>query len=158
MKLNVIVPARNEGPNIPFFYGRAKTALESIPGLGFGFEVLEQAGQLDQQGDEFLGELLGLYCGLRGGSGSGRALGCKEVEFAGQIRPHDSVVRYDVKIRRYTALKTGGTSVAIGTGHVLVDGELIYTIKDAKVGLFHGIAYPDYPRRSENARGGIMER
>jgi 3-hydroxyacyl-[acyl-carrier protein] dehydratase/trans-2-decenoyl-[acyl-carrier protein] isomerase len=103
-------------------------------------------------------QLIGLYCGLRGGAGSGRALGCKEVEFAGQIRPHDSVVRYDVTIRRYTTLKAGGTSVAIGTGHVLVDGELIYTIKDAKVGLFHGIAYPDYPRRSDNARGGIMER
>jgi len=102
--------------------------------------------------------LIGLYCGLRGGVGSGRALGCKEVEFSGQIRPHDSVVRYDVTIRRYTTLKAGGTSVAIGTGQVMVDGEHIYTIKDAKVGLFHGITYPDYPRRSDNARGGIMER
>ena len=103
-------------------------------------------------------QLIGLYCGLRGGTGSGRALGCKEVEFSGQIRPYDSVVRYEVTIRRYTQLKGGGTSVAIGTGRVLVDGEHIYTIKDAKVGLFDGIAYPDYPRRSANSTGGIMER
>ncbi len=103
-------------------------------------------------------QLIGLYCGLRGGTGSGRALGCKEVEFSGQIRPYDSVVRYEVTIRRYTQLKAGGTSVAIGTGRVLVDGEHIYTIKDAKVGLFDGIAYPDYPRRSANSTGGIMGR
>jgi 3-hydroxyacyl-[acyl-carrier protein] dehydratase/trans-2-decenoyl-[acyl-carrier protein] isomerase len=109
-------------------------------------------------GVDAIWQLIGLYCGLRGGTGSGRALGCKEVEFSGQIRPHDLVVRYDVTIRRYTQLKGGGTSVAIGTGRVLVDGEHIYTIKDAKVGLFDGIAYPDYPRRSENSTGGIMER
>ena len=38
-------------------------------------------------------QLLGLYCALAGGVGSGRALGCKSVEFSGQIRPHDRCVR-----------------------------------------------------------------
>ncbi len=103
-------------------------------------------------------QLLGLYCAAAGAAGSGRALGCKEVEFAGQIRPFNRVVRYEVEIRRFSLLRASGAAVAIGTGRVLVDGELIYTIKDAKVGTFLGIAYPDYPARSANSVGGIMDR
>lgn len=103
-------------------------------------------------------QLVGLYCAANGAPGSGRALGCKEVEFAGQIRPFNRVVRYEVDIRRFSMLKDSGSAVAIGTAKVLVDGELIYTIKDAKVGTFLGIAYPDYPARSKNAVGGIMDR
>lgn len=109
-------------------------------------------------GVDAIWQLLGLYCTLRGAHGTGRALGCKEVEFAGQIRPHDRLVRYEVEIRRYTDLKESGTAVAIGTGRVLVDGEHIYTIKDAKVGLFLGIDYADYPNRSERSVGGVMAR
>jgi len=109
-------------------------------------------------GVDAIWQLLGLYCGLRGGQGSGRALGCKEVEFAGQIRPYNQTVRYEVDVRRYSDLKESGTAVAIGTGRVIVDGEHIYTVKDAKVGLFLGIAYPDYPHRSANALGGMMKR
>jgi 3-hydroxyacyl-[acyl-carrier protein] dehydratase/trans-2-decenoyl-[acyl-carrier protein] isomerase len=103
-------------------------------------------------------QLVGLYCSAAGAAGSGRALGCKEVEFAGQIRPYDEVVRYEVDIRRFSMLKESGSGVAIGTAKVFVDGELIYTIKDAKVGMFSGIAYPDYPARSANSKGGIMDR
>ncbi|MBI2388041.1 MAG: bifunctional 3-hydroxydecanoyl-ACP dehydratase/trans-2-decenoyl-ACP isomerase [Deltaproteobacteria bacterium] len=103
-------------------------------------------------------QLLWLYCAAAGAAGSGRALGCKEVEFAGQIRPYNRVVRYEIDIRRFSLLRASGAAVAIGTGRVLVDGELIYTIKDAKVGTFLGIAYPDYPSRSENSVGGIMDR
>jgi len=103
-------------------------------------------------------QLVGLYCSAAGAPGSGRALGCKEVEFAGQIRPYDQTVRYEVDIRRFSLLKESGSAVAIGTAKVLVDGEHIYTIKDAKVGMFRGIAYSDYPARSEKSRGGIMDR
>ncbi|MBZ0235453.1 MAG: bifunctional 3-hydroxydecanoyl-ACP dehydratase/trans-2-decenoyl-ACP isomerase [Deltaproteobacteria bacterium] len=103
-------------------------------------------------------QLIGLYCGACGAPGSGRALGCKEVEFAGQIRPYNRVVRYEVDIRRFSLLKESGSSVAIGSARVLVDGEHIYTVKDAKVGTFRGIAYPDYPARSANSVGGILDR
>ena len=103
-------------------------------------------------------QLVGLYCAAAGAPGSGRALGCKEVEFAGQIRPHDRLVRYEVDIRRFSLLRDSGSAVAVGSARVLVDGELIYTIKDAKVGMFLGIAYPDYPAPSERSRGGIMDR
>lgn len=40
--------------------------------------------------------------------------------------------------------------------HVRID-EAIATIQGARVGVFRGIAYPDYPRRSRNAVGGIMK-
>ena len=103
-------------------------------------------------------QLLGLYCAAAGAPGSGRALGCKEVEFAGQIRPYDHTVRYEVDIRRFSLLPASGSAVAIGTARVLVDGQLISTIRDAKVGTFLGIRYPDYPARSANSSGGILER
>ena len=109
-------------------------------------------------GVDAIWQMIGLYCAAAGGKGSGRALGCKEVEFAGQIRPHNKLVRYEVDIRRFSILQESGCAVAIGSGRVLVDGEQIYTVKDAKVGLFFGIAYPDYPARSANSVGGIMDR
>lgn len=109
-------------------------------------------------GVDAIWQLLGLYCGVSGAPGSGRALGCKEVEFTGQIRPHNRLVRYEIDIRRFSMLKESGSAVVIGSGKVIVDGELIYTIKDAKVGTFLGIAYPDYPERSKNSVGGIMDR
>jgi 3-hydroxyacyl-[acyl-carrier protein] dehydratase/trans-2-decenoyl-[acyl-carrier protein] isomerase len=103
-------------------------------------------------------QLVGLYISAMGAPGSGRALGCKEVEFAGQIRPYNKVVRYEVDIRRFSRLEASGSAVAIGTAKVLVDGEHIYTVRDAKVGTFLGIGYPDYPARSKNSVGGIMDR
>jgi 3-hydroxyacyl-[acyl-carrier protein] dehydratase/trans-2-decenoyl-[acyl-carrier protein] isomerase len=80
-------------------------------------------------------QLLGFYCNWRGGVGAGRALGCGEVEFFGQIRPHDGTMRYEITIKRYTELKKAGASMVIGDGTVLID---------------------DF--ESENARGGRMER
>lgn len=101
-------------------------------------------------------QLIGLYCTWNGALGSGRALGCAEVEFSGQIRPHDEVVRYEIDIVRYQDLPRSGSAVAIGDATVLVDGEAIYTIKRAKVGVFRDIDYADYPRRSVNSQGGRM--
>jgi len=103
-------------------------------------------------------QLIGFYCNTRGGLGAGRALGCGEVEFSGQIRPHDQLVRYEVDIRRYTELPQSGAAMAIGDASVLVDGDEIYKIKNAKVGLFEGIDYPDYPNVSANAKGGRLDR
>jgi 3-hydroxyacyl-[acyl-carrier protein] dehydratase/trans-2-decenoyl-[acyl-carrier protein] isomerase len=103
-------------------------------------------------------QLLGLYCAVAGAAGSGRALGCGEVTFFGQIRPHNRCVRYEVAVRRFSLLPASGSAVAIGDAEVLVDGEPIYRIANAKVGTFLGIAYPDYPLLSENARGGVLHR
>ncbi|MCA9732315.1 MAG: bifunctional 3-hydroxydecanoyl-ACP dehydratase/trans-2-decenoyl-ACP isomerase [Deferribacteres bacterium] len=109
-------------------------------------------------GVDAIWQLLGFYCVCNGSIGNGRALGCKEVAFDGQIRPHNKVVRYEIDVRRYSVLQGGKTSLVIGNGRVLVDGELIYTVNDAKVGIFTGIAYTDYPAKSKNAVGGIINR
>lgn len=102
-------------------------------------------------------QLLGVYATLRGAKGVGRALGAKEIEFFGQIRPHNKKVCYEVDIRRYTQTALG-TSFTIGSALVLVDGEPVYTIKEAKVGSFIGIDYKNYPHMATNAVGGAMNK
>jgi 3-hydroxyacyl-[acyl-carrier protein] dehydratase / trans-2-decenoyl-[acyl-carrier protein] isomerase len=103
-------------------------------------------------------QLLGFYCAWCGGLGAGRALGCGEVEFSGQVRPRDHVVRYEVDVRRYTELEKAGASLAIGDARLLVDGAAIYTVQRARVGTFRGIDYADYPHPSERSTGGLLER
>ena len=124
----------------------------------YGCHFLGDPVQPGCLGVDAIWQMLGLYQGMCAMASSGRALGCKEVEFSGQIRPHNKVVRYEVDIRRYTNLPEQGFSMAIGTGKVFVDDEHIYTIHDAKVGTFRDIAYSDYPHSSERSVGGIMER
>ena len=105
-------------------------------------------------GVDALWQLLGLYCSLLGAVGSGRALGCKEVEFSGQIRPFDQKITYDLEVHRYSALD-GEAGVAIGSGRVLVDGQHIYSVRHLKAGVFPDIRYDDYPNPdSPFARGG----
>lgn len=101
-------------------------------------------------------QLLGFYAAIRGARGAGRALGSKEIEFSGQIRPHNKVVRYEVAVRRYSRLADSGMAVVIGSGTVFVDNEAIYSVKDAKVGIFTGIRYETYPHPARHALGGIM--
>lgn len=103
-------------------------------------------------------QLLGFYCVWQGARGSGRALGCEEVIFNGQIRPYNRVVRYEVDVKRYAELKESGSSLAIADGRVIVDDELIMTISNARTGVFKGIVYPDYPKQSPNSTGGIITR
>jgi len=107
-------------------------------------------------GVDAIWQLIGMYCAWNGALGTGRALGCQEVEFFGQIRPHDGLVRYEINIVRYQELATSGSSVALGDAKVLVDGEEIYEIKRAKVGVFRDIDYPDYPWPSRHSRGGRL--
>jgi 3-hydroxyacyl-[acyl-carrier protein] dehydratase/trans-2-decenoyl-[acyl-carrier protein] isomerase len=101
-------------------------------------------------------QLLGFFCNWAGGLGSGRALGCGEIEFVGQIRPHDRVVRYEIDVLRYAELPESGSVIAIGDATLFVDDEAIYTIKRAKSGLFRNIAYRGYPNPAAHSRGGRM--
>jgi len=107
-------------------------------------------------GVDAIWQLIGMYCAWNGALGTGRALGCQEVEFFGQIRPHDGVVRYEIDIVRYQELPTSGSSIALGDAKVLVDDQEIYEIKRAKVGVFRDIDYPDYPWPSRHSRGGRL--
>lgn len=107
-------------------------------------------------GVDAIWQLLGFYAAIRGAQGAGRALGSKEIEFSGQIRPHNKVVRYAINVRRYTQMPETGVAMVIGNGEVFVDDELIYTVKDAKVGVFAHIRYETYPHPARHSRGGIM--
>lgn len=101
-------------------------------------------------------QLIGFYATLCGAKGAGRALGAKEIDFFGQIRPHNKLVRYEVDIKRFIQRKSAGSSIAIGSATVFVDEQAIYTIKDAKVGVFTGIQYRNYPHLDNNAIGGNL--
>ncbi len=104
-------------------------------------------------------QLIGFYSLANGAIGSGRALGCDQVEFLGQIRPHNKLVSYDINIRRLQILKASGSAIALGDAKVLVDGEVIYNIKGARVGCFTDIAYTNYPSADhKHAKGGLMQR
>ena len=109
-------------------------------------------------GVDAIWQLLGVYCIWRGALGTGRALGCGEVSFNGQIRPFNKCVRFEIDVRRFSRLKESGAAVVIGDGRIYVDDELIATVAQARTGVFKDIVYPDYPLRSKNSVGGIMQR
>ena len=100
-------------------------------------------------------QLLGFYCVWRGALGSGRALGCGEVVFSGQIRPFNRLVRYEVEVRRFTQLKESGASIVIG------EGNLSWTARrsprSSGRASSRGSPIPTFPRRSVNSVGGRME-
>ena len=78
-------------------------------------------------------QLVGFFLGWRGNPGGGRALGCGEVKFTGQILPNASRVVYNINIKRVIERKL---IMGIADGSVTVDGNEIYTAKDLRVGLF----------------------
>lgn len=98
-------------------------------------------------------QLLGFYCIWRGALGAGRALGCSDVFFNGQIRPFNNCVRYEIIVKRFSLMKDSGATVVIGDAKVFVDNEQIMDVMGARSGVFRGIVYPDYPLRSKNAVG-----
>jgi len=84
-------------------------------------------------GLDALWQLLGFYLAWRGNPGRGRALGCGEVKFFGQVKPDTKQVTYRLDIKRVIERKL---VLGIADGAVAVDGKEIYTAADLKVGLF----------------------
>lgn len=78
-------------------------------------------------------QLVGFFLGWRGNPGRGRALGCGEVKFSGQILPSATKVVYNINIKRVIERKL---VMGIAEGGLSVDGKEIYTAKDLRVGLF----------------------
>ena len=109
-------------------------------------------------GVDAIWQLLGFFCVWNGSLGTGRALGCGDVAFNGQIRPFNKCARFEIDVRRYSRLKESGSSIVIGDGSIYIDNELIATVGQARTGIFKDIAYKDYPLRSKHSIGGIMER
>ena len=78
-------------------------------------------------------QLVGFFLGWRGNLGRGRALGCGEVKFTGEILPTSSQVVYNINIKRVIERKL---CMGIAEGTVSVDGKEIYAAKGLRVGLF----------------------
>ena len=78
-------------------------------------------------------QLVGFFLGWRGNPGRGRALGSGDVKFTGQILPTAKRVEYNIQIKRVIERKL---VMGIADGTVAVDGTVIYTAKDLRVGLF----------------------
>ena len=82
-------------------------------------------------------QLVGFYLGWLGHPGKGRALGVGEVKFTGQVLPDAAKIKYTINIKRVIARKL---VLGIADGTVEVDGKVIYTAKDLRVGLFTSTA------------------
>ena len=75
----------------------------------------------------------GFFLAWSGCTGKGRALGSGKVKFTGQILPTAKKVTYTLNFKRIIARSL---SMVIADGTVSVDGRVIYTDDDLKVGLF----------------------
>jgi len=78
-------------------------------------------------------QLVGFFLGWSGGPGKGRALGVGGVKFTGQVLPTAKKVTYRITMKRLIMRKL---VMGIADGVVEVDGKVIYTAEDLKVGLF----------------------
>lgn len=84
-------------------------------------------------GVDALWQLCGFYLAWSGFLGQGRALGCKRIDFKGEIRPHNSLVTYEVSVQR---IFPKPSPVILADGWVSVDGKRIYTCQSLRVGMF----------------------
>ena len=78
-------------------------------------------------------QIVGFFLTWLGAPGRGRALGCGEVKFTGQVLPTAKKVSYEIDMTRVINRKL---VMAQADARVLVDGREIYTAKDLRVGLF----------------------
>jgi len=114
--------------------GQAVAELELKPDLWFfkchflGDPVMPGCLGLDA-----LWQLTGFFLGWLGMPGRGRALGVGEVKFSGMVTPAGKLIRYTVNLKRVIDRKL---KLGIADGLVELDGKVIYTTKDMRVGLF----------------------
>jgi 3-hydroxyacyl-[acyl-carrier protein] dehydratase/trans-2-decenoyl-[acyl-carrier protein] isomerase len=78
-------------------------------------------------------QLVGFYLGWLGAPGRGRALGAGEVKFTGQVTPMNKKVTYHINIKRVILRKL---IMGVANASMYVDGKIIYTANDLRVGLF----------------------
>lgn len=78
-------------------------------------------------------QLVGFFLGCSGGLGRGRALGCGEVKFTGQVLPTNKKITYHIHMKRVIMRKL---VLGVADATMSVDGKKIYEGKDLRVGLF----------------------
>jgi 3-hydroxyacyl-[acyl-carrier protein] dehydratase/trans-2-decenoyl-[acyl-carrier protein] isomerase len=84
-------------------------------------------------GLDALWQLVGFYLGWIGGKGRGRALGCSEVKFGGEVTQSIKKVTYKVEMKRVINRRL---VMGIGDGVLEADGVPIYWAQDLRVGLY----------------------
>jgi 3-hydroxyacyl-[acyl-carrier protein] dehydratase/trans-2-decenoyl-[acyl-carrier protein] isomerase len=84
-------------------------------------------------GLDALWQLVGFYLGWIGGKGRGRALGCGEARFGGEVTTSITKVTYKIDMKRVINRRL---VMGIGDGVLEADGTPIYTATDLRVGLF----------------------
>jgi 3-hydroxyacyl-[acyl-carrier protein] dehydratase / trans-2-decenoyl-[acyl-carrier protein] isomerase len=78
-------------------------------------------------------QLIGFYLCWLGEPGKGRALGCGEVKFTGQVLPTAKKVTYRINLKRVILRRL---VMGIADAVMEVDGRKIYEATDLRVGLF----------------------
>jgi 3-hydroxyacyl-[acyl-carrier protein] dehydratase / trans-2-decenoyl-[acyl-carrier protein] isomerase len=84
-------------------------------------------------GLDALWQMLGFFLGWLGAPGRGRAIGVGEVKLTGMVVPTVKKLEYIVDLKRVIRRKL---TLGIGDGILKADGELVYSAKDLRVGLF----------------------
>lgn len=84
-------------------------------------------------GLDALWQLVGFHLGWIGGKGRGRALGCGEVKFGGEVTPAIKRITYKIEMKRVINRRL---VMGIGDGVLEADGTPIYWASDLRVGLY----------------------
>lgn len=84
-------------------------------------------------GLDALWQLVGFYLGWIGGKGRGRAVGCSEAKFGGEVTQDIKKVTYKIDMKRVINRRL---VMGIGDGVLEADGVPIYWANDLRVGLF----------------------
>ncbi len=84
-------------------------------------------------GLDALWQLVGFYLGWIGGKGRGRAVGCNEAKFGGEVTTDIKKVTYKIDMKRVINRRL---VMGIGDGVLEADGVPIYWAQDLRVGLF----------------------
>lgn len=84
-------------------------------------------------GLDALWQMTGFFLGWLGAPGRGRALGVGEVKFTGMVTPEVKRLEYIVDLKKIILRKL---KLGVADGSLVADGQVIYTAKDLRVGLF----------------------
>ncbi|PTT59285.1 MULTISPECIES: 3-hydroxyacyl-[acyl-carrier-protein] dehydratase FabA [Stenotrophomonas] len=127
-----ITDIRDDGG--PHGKGLVRAELDIRPDLWFfGCHFIGDPVMPGCLGLDAMWQLTGFYLTWLGAPGRGRALGCGEVKFTGQVLPEAKRVSYEIDITRVINRKL---VMAQADARMLVDGREIYSAKDLRVGLF----------------------
>jgi len=118
----------------PHGKGMVRAELDIRPDLWFfGCHFIGDPVMPGCLGLDAMWQLTGFYLTWLGAPGRGRALGCGEVKFTGQVLPDAKLVSYEIDITRVINRKL---VMAQADARMLVDGREIYAARDLRVGLF----------------------